>query len=79
MRHSKPVKLRLSEISIELANKVKQLTEHRVIPGQKICRPCAAYLSDLISSNEEAAVDDAPATVEVDYQVFDTPEFDSPM
>ena len=79
VRHSKPVKLRLSEISVDLANKVEKLTEHRVIPGQKICRPCAAHLSDVISSNEEAAVENAPTTDVVDDQVFDTPEFDSPM
>ena len=88
LRHSKPVKLRLSEISLELAHEVNKSTEHRVSPGEKLCRTCTAYLSELISSYEESVVDkmqqqdnkhDDSAATEYDSPGFDLPEFDSPM
>jgi hypothetical protein len=69
LRHSKPAKWRLCEITLDLANKVKESTEHRVIPGQKLCYPCVAHLKELITTNDDPpGHDDSPAV-----------EFDSPM
>ena len=85
LRHSKPAKWRLSDISLDLANKVRNLTEHRVIPGQKLCSPCIAHLNELLQTSEivveaETEVnppgemnDDDDAGTEVDSQQFDSP------
>ena len=52
-RHKKVAKSNLCEISLEFAQKTKNFSEHRVIPGQKLCRRCISYLNEVISSNEE--------------------------
>ena len=75
-RHSKPAKTKLSEISLDFANKVKSVTEHRVIPGQKLCRPCALYLNELISTSEQVEIEnvqqrDASISDEIDSQELD--------
>lgn len=88
LRHSKPVKIRLNDISLELAKQVTSSTEHRVIPGKKLCRPCEAYLKELIESNEldnageiehcEDRRHDVPDHPDLEILEFDSPEFDSP-
>lgn len=80
--HKKPVTARLKDISLELAKQVEISTEHRVIPGQKICRPCEAYLQELIQTSESLKVagdDGRDEPSEPENLDFDSPQFDSPM
>ena len=89
MRHKKPNTCRLSEISLDLALEVERTTEHRIIPGQKLCQHCLSHLRELISTNAEIVSDedddqaeeeqkqDDPA--ENEFDIFDSPQYDSPM
>ena len=74
LRHSKPAKWRLCEITLDLTNKVKASTEHRVITGQKLCYPCVAHLQELITTHNDPPDDDV--TNNLDNPAV---EFDSPM
>ena len=88
-RHKQACKSRLREIGLELARNVKNFTEHRIVPGKKVCRSCQDYLLELIRSNtvadsasaredaEDEAGDDQGAAHE-DNPEFDSPQFDSP-
>ena len=91
MRHHKPVKVRLHEISLDLALEVDSNTEHKIIPGQKLCRPCLYHLRELIITNTELVSGDVPIQedvedVEDDREdeeleniMFDSPKSASPM
>ena len=81
LRHSKVVKVNLSEVSLEFARKVKEFSEHRVIPGQKLCKHCISYLTELITSNKEMRCqdDEFADTQQLSGSEFDSLPFDSPM
>ena len=75
LRHRKVVKVNISEISLEFAQKVKDFSEHRVIPGQKLCKHCISYLTELTNSNEEMGCQDKEYA---NTQQLSGCEFDSP-
>ena len=80
--HKKPVTARLKDISLELAKQVEISTEHRVIPGQKLCRPCEAYLKELIQTSVAIQVledDGRDEPSEPEILDFYSPQCDSPM
>ena len=35
-----------------MAQDISKFTEYRVIPGQKLCKRCQSYLSDLVDSSK---------------------------
>ena len=85
-KHGRPAKIRLNEISLEFAKKVRSVTEHRVIPGQKLCRPCLYELTELINTSEPDDSEESEEHVHGDKnedppitEEFDSPQFDSPM
>ena len=51
-RHKKVVKSNLIEVSLDTAKDVKMFSEYCVVPGQKICKYCAKFLSEIVNETK---------------------------
>ena len=63
-------------ISLELAQKVKSYAECKVIPGQKLCKPCLRCLKEVVVVGEQREQDGAGGSGEVVEGVPETPNFE---